>query len=96
MVFRAGNTSGSVNNHGRPGRIGVAFAPSWREPFERKSEQPIFSDVMEDPGLFIDEHGELPHRVALLEGRTWRSCSQPRRSILDIRRPGVLRIAIYS
>ena len=48
MAYRAGNTSGSVKNHGRPGRVGIAFAPSWREPFERKSEQPIFPDVMED------------------------------------------------
>ena len=59
MAYRAGNTSGSVENHGRPGRVGVAFAPSWRQPFERKSEQPIFPDVMEDPGIFRDERGNF-------------------------------------
>ena len=60
MAYRGGNQSHAPGNyHGILARTGVAVAPSWREPFERVSDGPVYPDVNEDPGLFVDARGNF-------------------------------------
>lgn len=42
-----------------PWHVGIAIAASWRGPFERVSDAPIFPDINEDPGLFRDKRGNF-------------------------------------
>eukprot|EP01049_Picozoa_sp_SAG25_P016108 SAG25_NODE_3547_length_1045_cov_1.523256_1_plen_149_part_00 len=56
MAYRGGNST-----HGRfGGRTGIAVASSWRRgPFVRVSDEPIYPDYNEDPGLFMDSRGSF-------------------------------------
>ena len=56
MAYRGGNQT-----HGLccGGRTGAAVASSWRAPFERVSDGPVYPDFNEDPGLFADARGNM-------------------------------------
>ena len=42
-----------------PWHIGIAVAPTWKGPYIIKSDQPVFKDINEDPGLFRDARGNF-------------------------------------
>ena len=83
MAYRAGNASHGPNG----GRTGIAVAPSWEAPFERVSDKPVYPDVNEDPGLFVDargnfhivshywKHGPGGHAFSA-DGRSWSFAGQ--------------------
>jgi hypothetical protein len=60
MAYRGGDN---------PHLVGIAMADSWRGPYVQISDQPVFATPNEDPGLFVDQRGNLHMLTHYMQGR---------------------------
>ena len=58
-VFPNGTVLMAYRGGWNPWHVGVAVAPSWKEPFRRVSDDPVIQVINEDPGLFQHARGHF-------------------------------------
>jgi len=58
-IFENGTVLMAYRGGFHPWHVGIAVADSWRGPYRRVSDSPVFEDVNEDPGLFRDARGNF-------------------------------------
>lgn len=58
-IFENGTVLMAYRGGFHPWHVGIAVADSWRGPYRRTSDSPVFEDVNEDPGLFRDKRGNF-------------------------------------
>ena len=49
-IFENGTVLMAYRGGWDPWHVGIAIADSWRGPFQRVSDDPVFPDINEDPG----------------------------------------------
>jgi hypothetical protein len=58
-IFPNGTVLMAYRGGWNPWHVGIAVAPSWKDPFVRVSDDPAFPIINEDPGIFQDASGNF-------------------------------------